>query len=94
MPTADHNTPQRAFSRKILVGSPGDCKKNNFEALSCGHFNFKNSAPECTRTRHFHSKKITGEGKTPPTPTHPLGAYGASTPAPLQNRRYATGPVN
>ena len=66
-------------------------QKINFEAFSCRHFNFKNSAPECTRTRHFHS-----EGNNP-SRTHLLGAYGASTAhlwcstlPHLQNPTYAT----
>jgi len=45
-------------------------QKNNFEAFSCRHFNFKNSAPECTRTRHFHSEnwKFFWGGGTAPSP--------------------------
>jgi len=27
VPTADHNTPQRALSRQIVAGRPGECKK-------------------------------------------------------------------
>jgi len=58
-------------------------QKSNFEAFSCRHFNFKNSAPECTRTRHFHSEKwkIFWGGAQPlpqweedtPSGTHSLG---------------------
>jgi len=70
------NTAQGALSRQIVAGRPGECKKSNFEVFSCRHFNFKNSAPGCTRTRHFHSKKIEKI-------TNPLGAYGALTRAPL-----------
>jgi len=45
-------------------------QKNNFEAFSCTRFNFKNSAPECTTTLHFHSEnwKIFREGGCPHPP--------------------------
>jgi len=28
--------PQHALSRRIVAGCPGECKKNNFEALLAG----------------------------------------------------------
>ena len=31
-------------------------KKINFEAFTCRHFKFQNSALECTSIRHFHSE--------------------------------------
>ena len=33
LPTAHHNTPQRALSRRTVAGRPGICKKKNFETF-------------------------------------------------------------
>jgi len=44
LPTTTHPN-----SRQIVAGRPDECKKNNFEASSCRHFNFKTllqNAPE------------------------------------------------
>jgi len=33
VPTAHHNTPQRALSRRTVAGRPGKCKKKDFETF-------------------------------------------------------------
>jgi len=90
MPTADHSTAKLAMSCQIAAGRSGWCKKIKFEGrLFCRHFNFKNSAPECTRTRHFQSenwKKNLGRTPAPPAPT-------PSAPRPARLRRSTFSPL-
>jgi len=71
-----------ASSRQIVVGSPGECKKNNFEVFSCRHFNSKKtvlqSAPE-------HTSFLFTKLKTPPpapTPSAPRPVRGTLDPWP------------
>jgi len=78
VPTADHNTPQRAWSLQIVAGHPGECKKLTLRLFLAGILTLKTvlqSAPE-------HAIFIQRE-TIPPAPTSsapmvpPLRTFGA-----------------
>jgi len=41
VPTADHNTPQRAWSLQIVAGHPGECKKVTLRPFLAGILTLK-----------------------------------------------------
>jgi len=84
MPTADHNTPQRALSHRIVSGRPSECKKNQF----CSILTSKTVLQSAPEDVIFIKKieKFSGKGAQPrPLPQregtpHPaLTHLGAST---------------
>ena len=50
MPTADHNTPQRALSRQIVAGRPGECRKLIMRLFLAGIMTLKK---QCSRVTPF-----------------------------------------
>jgi len=105
MPTADHNTPQRALSCQIVAGRPSECKKLILRPFLAGVLTLKTVLhPESTRTRHFHSENVLGrghsllpiylpqwEGDTPPTP--PSTYFTAPRPTRLRRSTLALPPL-
>jgi len=86
VPTADHNTPQRALSRQIVAGCPGECKKIILRHFPT-HFNFKvllQNAPEYaifihkiekfSRQGHGHLPRLLPQRKGKPLAHPPCSA--------------------
>ena len=57
VPTADHNTPQRASSRQFVAGHPGECKKLTLRPFLAGILTLK-TVLQIAQERAIFIKKI------------------------------------
>jgi len=80
VPTADHNTPQCAWSLQIVAGHPGECKKVTLRPFLAGILTLKTVPQSAPGHAIFtqKNKKFSGEQPLPqweedtPSGTHSL----------------------